>query len=269
MTIDFRRYWKEYLILGLILIVVILGIIASYYYRKSGQPAEIQAGANILKNPVAKVVNTFTDKNGDQHQQIKAGQNKVPQQSLSDTVRHIKGVVDSTADALNLGSPQQIEELTQEVIRLRAQIKLMSRDSAGIHMLEFHDKWLDASYNPLDSILNLHYDAKLTTTRFYKYPVPFLHFVKSADYLDFTSDDPRVSINGLKHFSVEQKPPLFGLYGDARASYMINSHSLYPSVGLGVRVNKFYVEGREYFSPLRNNFQPSVAIGYRFLNAGN
>lgn len=267
MSIDFFKNWKDYLIVGLILLAVILGITASYYYKKDATPAQIAQSKKIQANPKADIVKSFKDQQGLSHVQIKADQNKIPAATLKDTTAHIKGILDTVKKALDLGSLQQIEELTQEVISLKEQIKLKSvRDSSGRNVLAFNDPWLSVKYSPLDSVLNLHYDAKITATRFFRYPIPFIHFIKSQDYIDFFGDDPRMTINGVKHATFTQPDPLFGFSADAKASYLINSGRLVPSFGADLRVGKFYFEGREYYSIRNDKFLPMVSVGYKYLS---
>lgn len=267
MKIDLKTYWREYLILGLVLVVIILGITSSYYYRRSVAPAETARTKAILANPKTDVVKKFRDNTGAVHTEIKADQNKVSSATLKDTAAHIKGLIDTVKQSLGIADNQQIRELTQEVIDLKVQIKLhQQKDSLGKAILAFNDHWLHLDYNPLDSLLNFHYDASITSTRFYRYPIPFLHFIKSPDYIDFYGDDPRMTINGIKHYTVSDVPPLFGLTADIQAGYGLNSGRFVPSAGIGVRIGRFIMEGREFYSFRSNSFQPMVSAGYRFIN---
>lgn len=266
MSIKLNFNWQKYLIIGLLAAVIILAITTTYYHNKVATPAQIAATKIIVAHPKADIIKTFTDKQGLSHATIKADQNKVPAASLSDTVTHIKNVLDTVKQKLGLATVKQIEELTQEVVLLRARIKLLAIiDSSGNKTLSYADKWMHLSFNPADTMLDFHYDAKLTATRFFRYPIPFLHFIKSPEYIDFYSDDPRMTINGVNHLTFTQPAPLFGFSADARATYFINSSRLVPSVGADLRIGRFIFGAREFYSTKTNKLSPAVAMGYKFL----
>lgn len=267
MSIKLNLNAKDYLVLGLILLVVILGITATYYYNKAATPAQIANAQKVLANPKADIIKRFTDKNGDNHSEIKADQNKITRAALADTTNKRKRLIDSVKEALNLDNANQIEELTEENFNLKALLKLKAHtDSSGHKTLDYSDPFLTFRFNPDDSTAYLNYRAKILSAMFYRYPIPFLHFFKTPSYIDFYGADKRITIDGVDHMIIQQPDPLFGLTADVKTSYMINSGHLVPSFGAGFRVGKFTFEGREYYSIKNDHFQPAVSASYKFLN---
>jgi len=135
----------------------------------------------------------------------------------------------------------------------------LRNDSANLALLAYNDKWLSFKYDPRDStVLDFKYDARLSQVKFGK-----RHLFSNTPVIDFYGDDPRITFGGFNHFSVAVPQPLFGLSADAKAAYILKTGQVVPSVGLNLRVNNFYLEGRNYWSPAGNSFRQLVALGYR------
>ncbi len=264
MNLNFKSNWKNYLLLGLVILCAIFAFTANYYYRQHISSNALAKAEKVLDNPSTSIIKQTVNQAGQHIAETKADDNDIPAAAVITADAGRKRLIDTVREALNLKNVQQIEELTQEVFRLKALVKLhAATDSQGKRTLNYSDKWLHLAYNPIDSTALLGYDASLTSVRFYK--KSWIPLIKPLDYIDFYGDDPRITINGVRHFKVIPAPPLFGLSADVKTSVVFPLR-IVPSLGLGLRINKWTLEGREYFDSRTNKARPLVSASYKFMD---
>lgn len=257
-----KENWKNYALLALLAIALIALILANYYHGKIVTKQQNANAKAIIANPTADIIDRYTDSLQQNHAAINASQNTVTAASMKDTANTHKSKLDTIAKAVGLSNVSQIQEVTQENIELKAQnLKLKkSLDSAGNALLSYTDKHMHLTYNPRDSTLNWTYNVNLTSVRYNK--PTWLPFIKGASILDFYTDDPRVTINGVNHLTVQQTDPLLGISGNVKASYDFNSGRVIPSAGVDFRVGHTIFGTRYYYSFRDKQFKPMASVSY-------
>lgn len=148
-----------------------------------------------------------------------------------------KTYADSLQSALKI-SLEKIDQVTKINGRLEAQLALQTKQSDKGQITKIHkDKYLDLVYYPETDSLNLAYNIQLNDVRYHQ--KKWL-LGKTNNYIDVFSDDPRVSINGLKSFRIkETTPKRFGLgfqagYGLAKDGTTLRA---LPYFGVGLNYN--------------------------------
>ncbi|BBQ07937.1 DUF6808 domain-containing protein [Elizabethkingia anophelis] len=150
-----------------------------------------------------------------------------------------KTYADSLQKALKV-SLDKVDQVTKFNGQLVAQIALLTKQNDKGQIIKTHkDKYLDLVYYPETDSVKLAYDIKLNETRYSQRK--WLLGAKQK-YINVFSDDPRVTINGLKSFSLKEKPPnrlgigLSAGYGLAKDGTSIKA---VPYVGIGINYNLF------------------------------
>ncbi|MDO5607639.1 MAG: hypothetical protein Q4G08_04190 [Capnocytophaga sp.] len=139
-----------------------------------------------------------------------------------------KTYADSLERALRI-SIDKMNEINRVNGKLTAQIKLAETSSGD---KQFADKWLQLRYSPSLDSLWLRYDVSLNMVR---YDERKYFWNAKNRYVHIYSDDPRVTIHGLKTFRIEHpKPRPFGLGVQAGYGWHIASGNLRPSPYIGV-----------------------------------
>jgi hypothetical protein len=249
--------WGNFSSILLALLLIISTFFAVHYYRKSQEPAKLIADQKILQHPGVAPIDSFTDKSGQKHTEIPADTHQVTQSSLKDTSVKRDSVIQKISQDLNLADPIHLVEVRQENLQLRAAVLRLRRDSTNKAILAYNDHAISFKYDPRDStVRNLLINLKLTQV---KYSKPKLFSNKAV--IDFYADDPRVQFSGFNHFSVALPPPVFGLTTDAKASYLIKTGRIVPSIGIDLRVGNFHLEERNFY--LQNQVQQMASFGYR------
>jgi len=236
------------------------------FKHQQSLPAKTSVVANVVKNPVAPIINQFKDAVGENHTQVAANANKISPADLRDTNLIRKSILDTIMKRVNIKNAKDILEITQLNEKLLIENAKLKKDTntKGQAILYFRDKWLDASVNLKDSTFNLSYDADITTTKFNRWKFSPLPSRISA--YDFYGDDPRMTIIGAKHLLIEQPDPFFGVKVQARTSYDIHSGNLIPSAGVELKLGPFDLGGRYYYSIAHGQWQPIVSGTLNLLN---
>lgn len=102
-------------------------------------------------------------------------------------------------------------------------------------MYRYRDPWLSLDYDADNNRVNLQYDASLHIVKYHKRKSLL---GSKESFIDIFSDDPRVTINSVKRFTVaEQRQKRLGLGIHAGYSYSPLINSLMPTVGIGLQYN--------------------------------
>lgn len=142
-----------------------------------------------------------------------------------------KSYADSLEQALRI-SIDRMTQVSKINSRLTAQLKLQTEEEEKY----YKDKWLSLSYNPRSDSLQLTYDVNLNMVR---YSDRRWLLAPKRHYIDIFSDDPRVSIQGLKTFQIAEKPPArwsFGLHGGYGLT-LNDPFRFAPYIGAGISYN--------------------------------
>ncbi|CAM3557697.1 MULTISPECIES: DUF6808 domain-containing protein [Elizabethkingia] len=148
-----------------------------------------------------------------------------------------KTYADSIQKALKI-SLDKIDQVTKINGRLEAQLALLTKQSPSGQTIKTHkDQYLDLAYYPDTDSVKMSYNIMMNDVRYKK-----KNWILGAEhnYIDMYSDDPRVTINGVKSFRIKEKPQKrfgFGLnagYGIAKDG---NTMKLLPYFGIGANYN--------------------------------
>lgn len=183
-------------------------------------------------------------------------QNKVVDRYIKDSVTHTvfseklitngfaekqlavgKTYTDSLQKALKI-SVEKISQATKINAQLEAKLALKDAPTDnGRSMKSYRDKNLTLDYFPDTDSVRLAMDITLNEARYSKRK---WFFGAQQNYIDVFPDDPRITIKGLKSFTVKEKPPKRLGIGIA-AGYGITQHDntlrTTPYVGIGLNYN--------------------------------
>jgi hypothetical protein len=253
------------LILGL---AIILAAVCWYTIRLSTKTPEKSVSspiAELKKKEIeteAKQISTEVSKNGLQHTVFKIV--KEMDQSALDKVS--ADLLDTVA-ALGIAR-DKIKQITVVASSLEIKNQKLERKISALATTYSHtDNYATLSVNvPKDSLIgatfSLAYNADLSTTQYRK---KTWLFGQNNSYIDIYSNDPRVTIKGVKTLTIKEKPSAFDLKLQANTSYNFETGLL--GVGPAVRVDlgRFSIQGRYSRYPNNSKWQPSVNASYDIL----
>lgn len=181
-----------------------------------------------------EIINNYYNNNGVAHTVFK---DKIIENDKSAKELAIgKKYADSLEKALSI-SIEKIEQVSKINAELVAKLQLKeSFDQEGTRALAYSDDYLKLSYYPHNDSVLMNYNIRLNEAR---YSQRNWLFGKREYYIDVFSDDPRVSINGLKSFRIRGQPSRrFGV--GLQAGYGITPTSPltpFPYIGIGLNYN--------------------------------
>ncbi len=148
-----------------------------------------------------------------------------------------KNYADSLQRALKV-SVDKISQATKINALLEARLALKEAESInGRRILSHQDKNLRLSYYPDTDSVELAMDIALNEARYKKRK---WLLGKEENFIDVFPDDPRITIKGLKSFTVKEKPQRrLGIGVSAGYGIVQNNNSLHtaPYVGIGLNYN--------------------------------
>ncbi|MFJ1323617.1 DUF6808 domain-containing protein [Capnocytophaga canis] len=146
-----------------------------------------------------------------------------------------KSYADSLEHALQV-SIDKITSVTKTNARLISTVKMLQSEADKPPNKHYSDRYLSLTYNPLTDSLWLKYDISLNIAKYSKRK----WFLGEKQYfVDVFADDPRVTIQGLKTFTVAHESPrrwavaLQGGYG----LHFTQPPLFAPYVGVGLSYN--------------------------------
>ncbi|KFF26876.1 DUF6808 domain-containing protein [Chryseobacterium vrystaatense] len=147
---------------------------------------------------------------------------------------YVTYVQDTLAPALNIAT-EKIDELTRAKFVLEGQLKAskIQREKDRIY---YENKYLQIVSNTADSTVDYKYNAIVDIV---KYQDRKWLLGKENTYIDISSPDKNMKINGVEHFKkrIDVKPKRFGLGIQAGYYYVPAANQFYPVFGLGVSYN--------------------------------
>lgn len=222
-----------------------------YFFQCSGNFLALSIGLNIRQE--------YTSAEKEKQMTVlltQGGNNKIVEKYTRDSITHTvfnekiinnstsekiaaldRSYADSLQKALKI-SIDKIDQVTKVNGKLEAQLALISKQNDKGQIVKSHkDKYLDLVYYPDTDSVKLAYDINLNEARYSQRK--WLLGAKQ-NFINVYSDDPRVTINGLKSFRLKEKPPnRFGIglsagYGLAKDGTTIKAS---PYFGIGLNYN--------------------------------
>lgn len=155
------------------------------------------------------------------------------------TKNYVTYVQDTLAPALNIAQ-EKIDELTRAKFTLEGQLKA-ARTEVDVNKkarVFYENKYLQIVSNVSDSTVDYKYNAVVDVV---KYKDRKWLLGKENTYIDISSPDKNMKINGVEHFKkrIDVQPKKFGLGIQAGYYYVPAANQFYPGFGVGVSYNLF------------------------------
>jgi hypothetical protein len=153
------------------------------------------------------------------------------------TKNYMSYVSDTLAPALNIAQ-EKIDELTRAKFSLEGQLKATKTelDVNKKARVFYESKYIQIVSNVADSTVDYKYNAIVDVVKFQdkKWLLG-----KENTYIDISSPDKNMKINGVEHFKkrIDVKPKRFGLGVQAGYYYVPSANQFYPALGVGVSYN--------------------------------
>lgn len=150
------------------------------------------------------------------------------------TKNYITYVQDTLAPALNIAT-EKIDELTRAKLVLEGQLKAskIQREKDRVY---YENKYLKIVSNTSDSTIDYKYNAIVDIV---KYNERKWLLGPEKTYIDISSPDKNMKINGVEHFKkrIDIKPKKIGFGIQAGYYYIPGINQFYPGFGIGVSYN--------------------------------
>ncbi|MEN5308736.1 hypothetical protein ABE425_14565 [Chryseobacterium cucumeris] len=143
-------------------------------------------------------------------------------------------VQDTLAPALNIAT-EKIDELTRAKFILEGQLKA-SKEQREKDRIYYENKYMQIVSNTADSTINYKYNAIVDVV---KYNEKKWLLGPEKTYIDISSPDKNMKINGVEHFKkrIDIKPKKIGFGLQAGYYYIPGTNQFYPGFGVGVSYN--------------------------------
>jgi len=153
------------------------------------------------------------------------------------TKNYMTYVQDTLAPALNIAA-EKIDELTRAKFTLEGQLKATKTelDANKKARIFYQNKYLQIVSNVADSTLDYKYNAVVDVV---KYSERKWLFGKENTYIDISSPDKNMKINGVEHFKkrIDVKPKRLGIGIQTGYYYVPAMNQFYPGFGIGISYN--------------------------------
>lgn len=150
------------------------------------------------------------------------------------TKNYITYVQDTLAPALNIAT-EKIDELTRAKFTLEGQLKAskIQREKDRIY---YENKYLKIASNTSDSTIEYKYNAIVDIV---KYNERKWLLGTEKTYIDISSPDKNMKINGVEHFKkrIDIRPKRIGFGIQAGYYYIPGVNQFYPGFGIGISYN--------------------------------
>jgi hypothetical protein len=253
------------IILGLAIILAAVCWYAVKLRTNTPDKAASSPIAELKKKEIeteAKQISKEVSKNGLQHTVFKIV--KELDQSALDKVS--ADLLDTVA-ALGIAR-DKIKQVTVINTTLEIKNQRLERKISGLATTYSHtDDYATLSVNvPKDSLIgptfSLSYNADLATTQYKKRG---WFFGKNNSYVDIYSNDPRVTIKGVKTLTIKEKQSPFDLKLQANTSYNLETGLLEFGPAVRLDLGRFSVQGRYSKYPNDSKWKPSINASYDIL----
>lgn len=150
------------------------------------------------------------------------------------TEKYMTYVQDTLAPALNIAT-EKIDELTRAKFTLEGQLKA-AKDQREKDRIFYENKYMQIVSNTLDSTIKYKYNAIVDVV---KYQDRKWLLGKENTYIDISSPDKNMKINGVEHFKkrLDVKPKKIGIGIQAGYYYVPGSNQFQPGFGIGISYN--------------------------------
>lgn len=153
------------------------------------------------------------------------------------TKNYMTYVSDTLAPALNIAQ-EKINELTRAKFTLEGQLKAtrIELDANKKARVFYESKYIQIVSNIQDSTIDYKYNAVVDVV---KYNDRKWLLGKENTYIDISSPDKNMKINGVEHFKkrIDVKPKRLGFGIQGGYYYIPAANQFYPAFGIGISYN--------------------------------
>lgn len=260
----------------LLTIGLIIAAIAAIYYAvkyyncKAKTPAVITKVVHLDSSFEAPVISAYRDSNRVEHVVVSTKINSIIEKEATQKASELKPIVDNIAKSLDIKSNQLEGGMQINTRILQDSIKFLRKqlDNANRTTYYYKDKYLSLAVRTSDNSdtldngsFDFSYDASLNITQYWKRN-KFIGLPLGAkhSFTDISSNDPRVTISGVRKYTVVQKEPEFGIRLQALGAYDMNMKSL--STGPSIRFDflKSSLRGSYLYSFKTREWSPVISL---------
>jgi|SRR5690554_5694168 len=219
---------KNLIIIVLAIALVFIGLFAFNQYREN-QSDKARIAALVATEGKNEVVTKYVR---DSIEHIVYRDKTIKDTEAERRLAITNSYADSLEQALKI-SINRIDQALKVNSRLDAKLKLQQSANA----ITYQDKFLKLRYVPDSSQIFLSYDMGINIARYSKRR---WLFGTREHYIDVFADDPRVTIKGLRSYTIQERPQKrFGIGLQAGYGFSIYQNQIQasPHIGIGLNYN--------------------------------
>lgn len=220
-----------------ILVLAVIGLTANLFtgWFTLNKNDRIAAESQKPKRDTVYLTKWLNPKDSTAHGTFKPKEGEVINNYV--TEKYMTYVSDTLAPALNIAQ-EKIDELTRAKFTLEGQLKA-ARTEVDINKkarVFYESKYIQIVSNVQDSTVDYKYNAIVDVV---KYTDRKWLLGKNSTYIDISSPDKNMRINGVEHFKkkIDIKPKRFGIGIQAGYYYVPAANQFYPGFGIGASYN--------------------------------
>lgn len=219
-------------ILAIVTIALIANLVGGWFTLSKNDriAAESKSNQDTIYLPVWK-----SPKDSTSHGTFKPREGELVKNYI--TKNYMSYVSDTLAPALNIAQ-EKIDELTRAKFTLEGQLKATKTelDANKKARVFYESKYIQIISNVQDSTVDYKYNAIVDVVKFNE--KKWL-LGKEDTYIDISSPDKNMKINGVEHFKkrIDVKPKKLGFGLQAGYYYAPSTNQFYPAFGIGFSYN--------------------------------
>jgi len=240
----------------LVFFIISTGFYACKYYRcKPNTLSTISASVHLDSIPSAATpVLSYKSQDSVNHLVIDSRTNSIIEKEATRKAQELAPVIQNIAESLSI-APKQVESATTiSTSSLRDSVVFLRKELDDAKSLSYFykDKYLTLTVRGnkyLDTAdkgsFDFAYNADLNIVQYWKRE----HFFSTKkSYTDISSNDPRVTISGVKKFTVVQQQPQLGFRAGIRASYNTTTSAIGFGPYIRTDIMRWTIDGSYLFN---------------------
>lgn len=214
----------------------------------------------------ATIIERKVDRFGVEHVIIDAKENTYSKDDVKGS--KIEGLLDTTALTIGI-QKKQILELTKVISRATAN-NLKAKyviDSLKRRVSTYEDKYVKLTYTPNISdstagVFDFSYDAELMIVKYNKRK---WFLAPNRAFIDISSKDPRMKIQGVDRFVLEQRAKKFAVSLQAVSFYNGGDNTIGAGGGANIRFGRVNLQPTYLYFPRTAVWRPTLQFNYDIL----
>lgn len=240
-----------------------------YYDLKAKTPSVITRVVNLDSSFNAPIVSEYKDSDKLKHVVVNTKINSIIEKEATKKASELQPIINSIAKSIDV-KPNQIEGgITVSTQLLQDSIEFLKKqvDNANKTTYYYKDKYLSLAVrtNNSDTLdkgsFDFAYNADLNIVQYWKRnKILGIPLGAKNSFTDISSNDPRVSILGVKKYTVVQKEPEFGLRLQALGAYNFNNKIFSTGPSLRFDFLKSSLRGSYLYNFQTKQWSPTISL---------